>query len=134
VEAKGEPVERERFLKAHWPDVTVEEASVNQLISQLRKSLNGTSETGLIQTVPRRRYRLRVRPRALGSTETVPVRTELGRLGNEKAFFWPISWSGKPNFAEVDSSHALLNDAWHVSQLPTRRHNRAEEVNLENQV
>ena len=76
VEANGEPVERERLLKALWPDVTVEEASLNQCISQLRKSLNDAPETGLIQTVPRRGYRLGVRPRAPGSTETVPVRTE----------------------------------------------------------
>ena len=58
VEANGEPVEREKLLEALWPGVTVEEASLNQCISQLRKALNDTPDTGLIQTVPRRGYRL----------------------------------------------------------------------------
>ncbi|MFN7936100.1 MAG: winged helix-turn-helix domain-containing protein [Bryobacteraceae bacterium] len=74
IEAEGKPVEREMLLEALWPGVTVEEASLTQCISQLRKTLNDGPETGLIQTVPRRGYRLGLPPKALEVTVPEPER------------------------------------------------------------
>jgi DNA-binding winged helix-turn-helix (wHTH) protein len=59
VEASGEVVSRERLMEALWPAVHVEESSLNQCISQLRKAIeDGEGGVTIIETVPRRGYRL----------------------------------------------------------------------------
>ena len=58
VAAAGAVVEKDDVLKAVWPDTFVEEATLAQNISTLRKALGETSETPTyIATVPRRGYR-----------------------------------------------------------------------------
>jgi DNA-binding winged helix-turn-helix (wHTH) protein len=54
----GNIVEKDDLLKAVWPDTFVEEATLAQNISTLRRALGDTSETPTyIATVPRRGYR-----------------------------------------------------------------------------
>jgi DNA-binding winged helix-turn-helix (wHTH) protein/Tol biopolymer transport system component len=54
----GAVVEKDDILKAVWPNTFVEEATLAQNISTLRKALGDTSETPtFIATVPRRGYR-----------------------------------------------------------------------------
>jgi eukaryotic-like serine/threonine-protein kinase len=58
VERAGKVVEKDEILKAVWPDTFVEEATLAQNISTLRKVLGDTSEAPTyIATVPRRGYR-----------------------------------------------------------------------------
>jgi DNA-binding winged helix-turn-helix (wHTH) protein/Flp pilus assembly protein TadD len=58
VESQGRVLEKDEILKAIWPDTFVEEGSLAQNISILRKAL-GEDPTGLqyIQTIPKRGYR-----------------------------------------------------------------------------
>ena len=54
----GQVVEKEELLKAVWQNTFVEEATLAQNISTIRKALGDTSETPIfIATVPRRGYR-----------------------------------------------------------------------------
>src|SRR5438093_1784698 len=58
VEHSGHIFEREELLKKVWPDSLVEEGSLSQNISILRKSLGESqNETRYIETIPRRGYR-----------------------------------------------------------------------------
>ena len=58
VSRAGTTVEKDDLLKAVWPDTFVEEATLAQNISTLRRALGDTSETPtFIATVPRRGYR-----------------------------------------------------------------------------
>ena len=58
VARAGEVVEKDEIMKAVWPDTFVEEATLAQNISTLRKALGDTSEMPeYIATVPRRGYR-----------------------------------------------------------------------------
>ena len=62
IEANGEIVDREVFYHRLWPDVVVEESNLNQAIARLRKQLGDSGAESIIETVPRRGYRLLVRP------------------------------------------------------------------------
>lgn len=57
VENCGHLVGKEEFLSRLWPDSFVEEVSLAQNISQLRKALSSQSDESLIETVPRLGYR-----------------------------------------------------------------------------
>jgi len=65
IENHGNLIEREEILQRVWPDTFVEEGSLNNTISALRKALGGN---GIIQTVPRRGYRLTADVRAVSDT------------------------------------------------------------------
>jgi DNA-binding winged helix-turn-helix (wHTH) protein len=58
VTRAGDVVEKDELLKAVWPATFVEEATLAQNISTLRKALGDNSDTPTyIATVPRRGYR-----------------------------------------------------------------------------
>jgi DNA-binding winged helix-turn-helix (wHTH) protein/TolB-like protein/Flp pilus assembly protein TadD len=58
VRAGGRVVLKEELMKAVWPDSYVEEGSLTNNVSVLRKALEGTGEgRKYIETVPRRGYR-----------------------------------------------------------------------------
>src|SRR5215467_6850276 len=57
VERPGEVLEKEKLLKKIWPDAFVEEGSLAQNVSILRKVLGeNTSGQPYIQTIPKRGY------------------------------------------------------------------------------
>lgn len=58
VESDGRLIEKEEFMRRLWPDTFVEDVTLAQNISLLRKALgeNGAG-AGLIQTVPKKGYR-----------------------------------------------------------------------------
>ena len=60
MESGGEVVERETFFRRLWPNTTVEESNLNQAIARLRKELGDQGD--IIETVPRRGYRLLILP------------------------------------------------------------------------
>src|ERR1700681_5054280 len=58
VESQGRVLEKDEILKTIWPDTFVEEGSLAQNISILRKALGeGTNGLQYIQTIPKRGYR-----------------------------------------------------------------------------
>jgi len=59
VRSGGRLVTKEELIRTVWPDVVVEEGSLNQAVYQLRKALHdGEEGARLIETVPRQGYRL----------------------------------------------------------------------------
>ena len=58
LESKGRVLEKDALMKALWPDTFVEEGSLSQNVSLVRRAL-GESEGGetYIETIPRRGYR-----------------------------------------------------------------------------
>lgn len=82
VESRGHLIEKEEFLKRLWPDSFVEEATLAQNISQLRKALgNGTEEDRFIETVPKRGYRFLATVEVTGTESyEVPSRVVLAVL------------------------------------------------------
>lgn len=57
VEHGGHILERDELMKTLWPDSFVEESSLTQNISLLRKALGENSQQQFIETVPKRGYR-----------------------------------------------------------------------------
>jgi DNA-binding winged helix-turn-helix (wHTH) protein len=58
VEGEGRVVEKDQLLKRVWPDTFVEEGSLAQNISILRRMLGEYHGQPYIQTIPKRGYRL----------------------------------------------------------------------------
>lgn len=59
---------REALMHALWPDTTVGEDALFRCVFKLRKALGDPSRVGLVQTIPKRGYRLRI---ADGNAEKV---------------------------------------------------------------
>ncbi|WP_353063682.1 winged helix-turn-helix domain-containing protein [Tunturibacter psychrotolerans] len=58
VQSDGRLIEKDSFIRQLWPEVFVEEVTLAQNISQLRKALgDGKNGTSIIQTVHKRGYR-----------------------------------------------------------------------------
>src|SRR6185369_10619197 len=57
VENSGHLVEKSEFMRKLWPDSFVEEGSLAQNVSLLRKALGENESQKFIETVPRRGYR-----------------------------------------------------------------------------
>ena len=57
VENAGHLMEKGELMNLVWRDSFVEEANLSVKVSELRRALDNTSETPLIETVPRRGYR-----------------------------------------------------------------------------
>ena len=57
IERRGELVERQELIRAVWPDVHVEQGSLNTNIFMLRRALGDEAGQEYIVTVPRRGYR-----------------------------------------------------------------------------
>lgn len=71
LENAGRLVEKDTFFARLWPDTVVEEASLAQNISLLRRLLSaGTDGTKFIETVPKRGYRFVAAVRRVEAGET----------------------------------------------------------------
>ena len=58
VEHAGELLDKDRLLAALWPGLVVEENSLSQSVSALRKALgDDAQQPRFVQTVPRRGFR-----------------------------------------------------------------------------
>src|SRR5579864_1432426 len=76
VENAGRLITKDEFMKQVWADAFVEDATLAQSISQLRKAL-GDSE--VIETVPKKGYRF------LGPVRTVDVQSQTSRPNSSSA-------------------------------------------------
>jgi DNA-binding winged helix-turn-helix (wHTH) protein/tetratricopeptide (TPR) repeat protein len=118
VEHAGEVVEKTALLRAVWPNVTVEENSVSQCVSALRRVLGeDPSEHRFIVTAPGRGYRFIAdvevvqpdRPGLRGSGESMP------RPGRRSAMrslavlpFKPLSGADRLESLELGMTDALI--------------------------
>jgi DNA-binding winged helix-turn-helix (wHTH) protein/TolB-like protein/Tfp pilus assembly protein PilF len=79
VENSGRILEKETLLQKVWPDTVVEEATLAQNISTLRKALGeGDSEYQYIETVPKHGYRF------VATVRNLPVSTDTLILEKQK--------------------------------------------------
>src|SRR5215475_11196422 len=70
VENHGHLMEKDKLVKALWPDSFVEEANLNVNVSALRRALGESpTESQFIETVPRRGYRFVASVSESASTE-----------------------------------------------------------------
>lgn len=77
VRAKGRVVDRDELMRRVWPDSFVEEGNLKVTIFNLRKVLNDDqSPSRLIQTVPRRGYRLLADVAEVSDLETTSQRQD----------------------------------------------------------
>lgn len=60
ADAGGAVVDRAEFAAKLWPDTFVDDSSLPQLLSRLRKTLADYDDTPCIETVPKRGYRMAV--------------------------------------------------------------------------
>ena len=74
VERGGEFVDKSELLSLVWPDTFVEEGSLTQTISLLRKTLGETRHSPYIETIPRRGYRFVAPVTTVRETTTVGPR------------------------------------------------------------
>lgn len=74
VEHPGELLEKERLMTELWPDLVVEENSLSQSVSALRRALNDDAQRPrFIQTVPRHGFRFVAPVEIVDSTGDMPV-------------------------------------------------------------
>src|SRR5437868_7496985 len=75
VENSGRLITKDEFMKQVWADAFVEEATLAQSVSQLRKALG---ESAVIETVPKKGYRFLAAVRTVepsviaGGAEAIP--------------------------------------------------------------
>ncbi len=103
VENHGHVLEKDDLMKTLWPDSFVEESSLAQNISLLRKALGeGNSERQYIETIPRRGYRFVAHVREVESenTDIIIERRTAARVIIEEE----ISDSDHNGFAKEDIS------------------------------
>ena len=91
VESQGRLVGKDEFLKKVWPDSFVEEVALAHAISHVRKALgDGTKESSLIETVPKRGYRFLAKVETVGPEfDKVPSRVILAVLPFENVSAGP---------------------------------------------
>src|SRR5262249_43259889 len=98
VQQAGQVVEKDEILKAVWPDTFVEEATVAQNVSTLRKAGGDTSETPIyIATAPRRGYRF---------LETV---TQVVDGGRESSTDSPLPRPARSESSGTDTSESSVS-------------------------
>ena len=106
VENAGRLITKDEFMKQVWADAFVEEATLAQSISQLRKAL-GNSE--MIETVSKKGYRFLAPVRTVGAPQaTVP-----SSVGTAETEIQPASTADKP----IAAKNKWQGWIWAVSVL-----------------
>jgi DNA-binding winged helix-turn-helix (wHTH) protein/Flp pilus assembly protein TadD len=80
VENSGHVVTKEELLQTLWPDSFVEESSLTQNISLLRKALAEDGSPQYIETIPKRGYRFVAMVREVSLTSADLLRQETGKV------------------------------------------------------
>ena len=87
VSSRGRLLEKDELLKRVWPDTFVEESSLSQHVSMLRKALqNGENGAGYIETIPKSGYRFTSAVREIsgpGGVAENPADQDPPPVGNE---------------------------------------------------
>lgn len=88
VQNPGHLIEKADLLKRVWPDTFVEEATLAQSISTLRKALNGSSgDFQYIETVPKHGYRF-IAPVTVVDQNVLPAASSRVRLRISRPLIW----------------------------------------------
>lgn len=115
VESQGAVLQKEDVIKKVWPDTFVEEGSLAQNISILRKVLgDGMNGEPYIQTIPKRGYRFVIPLAAASSDGDEPK----GLPAPPPARRWPIKRVLAGAAALVAVLIALGTPVWHRSRTP----------------
>lgn len=86
VEHDGAVVSKAELRERVWPGITVEENSVTKLASLIRKAMEpGFGETEVIESVPRRGYRLAVPATLVAEATDAAADPEASVSGNTQA-------------------------------------------------
>lgn len=87
VQNPGHLIEKADLLKRVWPDTFVEEATLAQNVSTLRKALNGSfGDSQYIETVPKHGYRF-VAPVTVVDKNGLPA----ARMHMSRPFIWSVA-------------------------------------------
>jgi DNA-binding winged helix-turn-helix (wHTH) protein/Flp pilus assembly protein TadD len=81
LERAGQVVSKEELFQSVWGGAAVEESNLSQNIYTLRRNFEATSGTSLIETLPRRGYRINVDVR-LGSVRGAGEQAQAKRAGS----------------------------------------------------
>jgi DNA-binding winged helix-turn-helix (wHTH) protein/tetratricopeptide (TPR) repeat protein len=85
IEARGQLVDRNALFGALWPGIQVEETSLTKVMTQLRRVLaNGDEAPGIVETVPRLGYRLRVPVETLPRIEAAEEQNQVVDAGSSR--------------------------------------------------
>lgn len=103
VACAGQVVSRDQFFEAVWPGQVVTEDAISRCIYQLRAHLEAASgdesARSLIETLPRRGYRLNATPQAISSGQWLRAITPMSRSGAVLLLALTVAllwwWSGK---------------------------------------
>jgi adenylate cyclase len=101
LERRGEIVTKDELLKAAWPDSIVEEANLTVHVALLRKTLG---EAAVIETIPKRGYRLRAEPAER------PRESDAERHAREAILRGRYFWN-KLSRASLDKAAAAFEEA-----------------------
>lgn len=110
VERPGQLTRKEQIYTTLWPDVVVEESSLVQCVSQLRRSL-GRKGGELIKTVPRKGYVFETEVNRVPSTKVSPTFRRL--LAVTAAVFGTgllVGWLGAATVRQESLAPELLID------------------------
>lgn len=133
IEARGELVDRNALFGALWPGIQVEETSLTKVMTQLRRVLaNGDDNGGIVETVPRLGYRLKVPVEILPDVEAAEEQSQakvedvgIGRR-SLRLHRWALA------FAAVVAVLALcapvLRREWNQRAMTARAQQLAEEA------
>ncbi len=121
VENHGHVLEKDDLMKTLWPDSFVEESSLSQNISLLRKALGeGNSERQYIETIPRRGYRFvaDVREVESDSTDIIIEHCTAARVIIEEEEISDSSHNGRAAPPDEINNHAGKGKPAYLTSIP----------------
>src|SRR5262249_22191358 len=106
VENSGHIVEKAQLMEQLWPDSFVEESSLTQNISLLRKALSeGDNESNYIETIPKRGYRFVAQVNERHELTNGAALLDIADVFGSESQFVPIPIPPIQNVARKPSRH-----------------------------
>src|SRR6476620_8498915 len=108
IENSGHIVEKTQLMEQLWPDSFVEESSLTQNISLLRKALSeGDNESNYIETIPKRGYRFVAQVNERHELTNGAALLDIGDVFGSERQFEPIPAPAIQNVARKPSKHYI---------------------------
>ena len=96
----GEIVSKDALMQAVWPDTFVTDDSLTQCIADIRRAL-GDDEHVIVETFPKRGYRLNADPSDAADPNAAAGRNEPDTISRNAASFLPRSFSSRQRSAHT---------------------------------
>lgn len=122
LERRGQVVEKDELIEILWPDSFVEEGSLTQNISLLRRALGETSQgSNYIETLPRRGYRFVAQVKEISEANVAP-QAEPGAAPKSIAVlpFKPLSPDGSDAHLGLGMTDTLITRLSNLSRITVR--------------